>query len=275
MSVLSSFLASPPGRVARRIIDYPAGPIEQLCETTSPAPKLPIPSRVIQTWEVNSFGRRHRQSLLKFRALNPDFEFKLFTRADRDQFMTEFSNREIAATYFSSRFKPLQVDLFRYSYLYVHGGFYFDISMAVDKPLASFMTPEATAVLTLEKNNSVFAPPSNAFSQIPEPLKLFAIWGFGFTPGHRILEIALSRIQSQTISFMGKTFENPKDAIISFTGPALFTSAVWEYLNQKNDPNVVKLVNDFMGHGSRVQGAGYRHLDFPSYAQARNQSLLV
>jgi mannosyltransferase OCH1-like enzyme len=274
MSAFSFLLSSQPGRVTRRFVDYPARPIDQICKPKSEVKDYLIPAKVIQTWEINSFGRRHRKELLRFRDLNPEFEFTLFTRVERDDFMRTFENSEIADIYFSSQFKPMQVDIFRYSYLYQNGGFYFDISMAVNRPLAQFLTPEATALLTQEKNNSIFAPPRDAFPKIADPLKLFAIWGFGFSSGHRILELALNRILTQSKSFRGRIFENPKTAIIAFTGPALFTASVWDYLSEENDSNISQLVNDFIGQGYRLKGAGYRHLDFPTYANARNQHLI-
>ncbi len=257
----------------RRVYDFPPGQISKFQKASVEKWDFAIPNTVVQTWEVNHFGRRHRKSLQSFRQLNQDINFKLYTKVDRDSFMQGLRNEKIRDLYFRCKFKPMEVDLFRYSYLFEKGGFYFDISMAVSKPLREFIQTDTTALITQEKNKSIFSPPIMAFKQIDDPLKLWGIWGFGFSPKHSILENVLRRIENYTEVFRGVPFEIPKDGIIALSGPAAFTSAVWDFLAGNSDESVTQLKNDFNAHGFRVPGAGYRHLDFPSYSEIRNESL--
>lgn len=260
-------------RKLRYFYDSPPLPVNPIQTATTTSWTHDIPNNVVQTWEINEFGRRHKKSLEEFRSRNPELNFILLTKDERDEFMEKFADSKISSLYFKSRFKPMQVDLFRYSYIFQNGGFYFDISMAVSKPIAEFLKADTTGIISHEKNNSVFSPPPAAFPRLKSPLKLFGIWGFGFTSGHPILRMVLEDIAERSESYSGHKFESPKAGIIALTGPAAFTSAIWKFFEKTSDETILQLENDFRGFGYRVSGAGFRHLQHPSYANEKNKSL--
>lgn len=255
-------------------MDLPSGGIED-----SPAQSTEyngaIPGTLIQTWEENNFGRRHRRSLLNFRSNNPDVNFILLDSMARDKFMREIEDQELSRIYFRSIFRPMQVDIFRYAYLMANGGYYCDISLGFSERILDLAPPSCTALMTQEGNEHAFSPSTGAFNHLPFPMNLMAIWFFGFTPGHPILKLVLEQIKKDAPLFEGRVFELPKNAILTLTGPRAFTRAVFAHLMNGADSTMFVAGKDVNGTSYTHSGAGYRHLKYPSYAQARNSRLFL
>lgn len=234
-----------------------------------------IPNRVIQTWENKVFGKRHWSSLQSLRARNPDINFVLMDAEERDSFMKSFADPEIREVYFRSLFPTMRADIFRYAYVWTHGGYYLDISMTWNLPISKLHGPQDRGFIGFEGNQALFLPKSPAFQRLATPHNLACIWGFGFTPQHNIPFLALSYIKENWRNFVDVTIDVPKSGIISLTGPVAFTNAIWSHLEQNSDSSLNQQPDDFHRQGSVHRGAGYRHLQFPSYAHVRNQKLLT
>lgn len=234
-----------------------------------------IPATLMQTWEVNSFGRRHFKSLVAFREMNRDIFFEFYDRERRDGFMRSFKDQAISNLYFDSRFTPMAVDIFRYAYLWEKGGYYCDISMRTSRPIRSLHSVKATAAITFENNNFEAEVQPSMISRLPHPNHKMAIWMFGFQPRHAILGCVLEQIKQESAHYRGLEFHIPKAGIISLTGPEAFTRAVIRYLSERPDPTVEFVGIDFNGAGLVSTGAGFRHLDFPTYAKVRNETLFL
>ena len=234
-----------------------------------------IPNRLVQTWESNSFGRRHWESIERFRDLNPDIDFTLLNASERNAFMSSFGDDEIRDIYFRSKFAPMRVDIFRYAYIWTYGGYYLDISMQWTKPLSELHNKSDTGFIGFEGNRALFVPSAAAFGRLRAPLNLACIWGFGFIPQHEIPRLALEHIKSNWRKYETLVVDVPKAAIISLTGPVAFTCAVWGYLDSIQDDTLSQTPNDFGFTGLVHKGAGYRHLQVPSYAKVRDSGLFL
>lgn len=232
-----------------------------------------IPPHVVQTWEINKFGRRHRRSLLNLRESNQNLEFELLDRTSRDEFMMAFDDSDISRIYFDSRFSTMRADIFRYAYIFEYGGYYCDISMNHKGQITRQHSPEASAVIAFEGNSALKMAPKGVADRLEYPSHLMAIWLFGFTPRHPILKILLEQIKIESEDYRGKTFISPKSSIIALTGPAAFTRAVWTYLDEVRDASVEFAGIDFFKCGEAHRGAGFRHIQYPSYASVRNEGL--
>jgi len=276
--MISRALKTRGGQFFRRTLglafDLPVGDIPTLTPQQQHTKQL-IPQHLVQTWEVNEFGRRHRQSLLDLRKRNPDLEFELLDQASRDEFMKEFIDPEITELYFDSAYKPMRVDLFRYAYLLKNGGYYCDISMNHLGQITSQHSRDASAVIAFENNSALRMAPKAVLDRLPYPSNLMAIWLLGFTPNHPILRTLLAQIKVESQDFKGKIFPMPKFAIIALTGPAAFTRAVWAYLESEEDDSVEFAGVDFNQLGRPHPGAGFRHIRYPSYARAHDDGLFL
>jgi mannosyltransferase OCH1-like enzyme len=233
-----------------------------------------IPPIVYQTWETQDFGRKHAKSMVEFRRKNDDLDFFLFDRHERDCYMQKtWGDRLISEIYFRSEFGALKADIFRYCLIYDKGGYYFDISKGLGNRLTSLHSPDAEGIITYENSDylggvgpAVLSHPGNVVVQ----------WGFGFAPKAGLLELHIQRLEASFDDFLGKTFENPKMAILEFTGPIAFTRSLHIFARSAaNMANIVQRGKDFDGYGIfALPGSGSRYFRSPSYANVKNRAIL-
>lgn len=147
------------------------------------------------------------------RTLNPDYGYKLFTHeSELDNFVHEHYSGSIVECYDKLNILVAKTDLWRYLYLYVHGGVYLDMDSALVKPLSTMIDDSDEAVVTKESI-----------------LDLYVQWALVFNKGHpilkRVIELIVDNIQTNRF---------PND-IHKMTGPTVFTQAVNE-----TDPSTFK-----------------------------------
>ena len=254
--------------------DYPAIELKDSIGTTDYLGN--IPANVFQTWETRMLTRRLHTSVSKFRELNPELSFKLFDAEARDAYMEEhWSQRDIFSVYKDANFGPLKADVFRYCILFERGGFYFDISKGVSRPLREFIEPDSNELLSFEGNLSHREAPKSLDGRLKKPQHLVAQWGFGFAPGHRILELQIQFIEDNQSEFRDTMFELPKAAILAFSGPISFTESVWGSL-MANKRLVLNQTNvDFNGAGIySLPGSAGRFRQSESYVFAKKSVVL-
>lgn len=256
------------------LFDYPT--LEIMDSTGSRSYLGEIPAIVYQTWETRQLTRRLHKSVSTFRGLNPELSFSLFDASSRDDYMrSHWGNREIYKTYKDALFGPLKADIFRYCILYERGGFYFDISKGVDKPIKGFINADSRELLSFEGNPNETPIPSRIAARLRCPDRRVAQWGFGFAPKHLILENQIRRIEQTQEEFRNRSFLSPKLAILELSGPISFTDSVWKFLLENEDYKLNQTGIDFDGAGVySLPGAAGRYRHAPSYLHSRNRPIL-
>jgi len=221
-----------------------------------------ISTIVFQTWISKKFNLSHYLGLQMFRKLNPELSFKLYNDKRMDSYMRRrWSEHKIYEVYKKSIFGPLRTDIFRYCILYDKGGYYFDIDKMCKKKLIDLHSPSASALLTFEpyfykkENNkkvSRFLKMKNRY---------ICQWGMGFQKKHPLLNILINKICQKYLVIKNKTFENYFNAGSYFTGPAMFTETVREFLRNKIDKNICFLKTNFNNNGIfRIKGSHLRYV---------------
>ena len=71
----------------RRISEYPLVTLGD--QKASRPPNQKITPIVYQTWVDNKFGKTHARSLLKFRNINKNLSFKIFTNSMMEDYMQQ------------------------------------------------------------------------------------------------------------------------------------------------------------------------------------------
>jgi mannosyltransferase OCH1-like enzyme len=236
-----------------------------------------IPRSIYQTWEEKKFGRTHFLSLKKFRNLNPNFDFYLLDAAERDAFVrSNWYGSPLWEMYERARFGQIKADLFRYLIVAERGGFYFDISKAINLPVDNFLEDHYEALISFERTPR---PPHLRSNEGPGLLhadKLVLQWGFGFKRHHEILRILLKQITADYLAFDNAVQVDPKGAILRLTGPLAFTRAVDTYFLQKPRGTVGQVSTDFAGMGIlNMPGSAARHKIVIPYASIRNERLFA
>ena len=256
-------------------LEFPLVPLGDAPATT-PFAYDQIPPFVHQTWSSNRFGRTHARELVNFREANPDLTFVLHDDAAMNAYMRDnWQAHEIYQVFTRARYAQVATDIFRYCLIYQRGGFYFDISKAVRAPIRSLIGPHSTGLITYEHRIWSTLGSQAECEAIPYRDNVVAQYGFGFAPGHPLLGAMIQRICDAYPTFKGKIFKRPKDAILSFTGPEMFTEALREYRSKQHDEALTQAGVDFNGEAIwKLKGAYVRFFLSPPYKHARQDAIV-
>jgi mannosyltransferase OCH1-like enzyme len=235
-----------------------------------------IPPIVYQTWESNLFGKTHFKELNRFRSLNPDLSFCLYTKSMRQSYMEEFwGNHKIFDIYNRSIFGPMKTDIFRYCLLFDKGGFYFDINKMCETKISNMLEVNDELFLSHELNTHCFLPEFEIVKNNILYCNYFIQWGMGFMPNHPILKQIIDNICIYSCLFENNIYPNPKQAILQLTGPGMFTKSIYETLNKTKDFEIKTHGIDFEGYGNyMIKGSWVRHHKNPSYSNSKNSKIL-
>ena len=245
-----------------------------LNDQIAPPAKNEIPNIVYQTWVSKSLPRRLAKQIKKFRELNKDFSFKIFSDKERDQYMKDFwSDNEIYNIYSKVIFEPCKADIFRYCIIYERGGFYFDIKSGCDLPLSE-LKPSNGAIISHEASNTIIPPNKNYIKTTDYPFNLIENWSFAFVPKHPFLGLLIEKIIEFAPSIKGKVFSNPKNGILSFTGPGMMTK-VFQIYNSKVRNYIIPNGIDLNGAGRySLSGSDLRFKFSSSYSKIKNSKII-
>jgi mannosyltransferase OCH1-like enzyme len=114
--------------------------------------KQDIPKVIVQTAETNKMSLLKYNSVMTFLELNPEYEYKFFNDKMRRQFVKEHFDNEILESYDQIVPKAFKADLFRYCYLYIYGGCYFDCKQILRKSLRKIINKNKKLILVYENS---------------------------------------------------------------------------------------------------------------------------
>ena len=172
-------------------------------------------------------------------------------------------------------FGQLQADIFRYCILAERGGYYFDISKGCKVQLSKIHNAFDTALISFEANFCGILPDLCDLNYFIHPYKYIQQWGFGFTQNHPFLLRTIDNICLAYPFFRGKIFDNPKEAILSLSGPGMFTKSVREVVRSGFSSPICQSGINFNWQGIFIMpGSHARYLTHPDYAERRNEALV-
>ena len=231
-----------------------------------------IPNHLYQTWENKRFGKTHARAIQRFRDLNPEINFHLFDKDERDGYMRDhWGDHAIYAIYQNTLFGQGRADVFRACIICERGGYYFDISKGCSVPLTSLHSPDSTALLTNETNCLTVVPDFEIFDRFAHPGHFFVNWGFGCSPQHPILRRQIENICRYYPYFKGKTFHIPKDGLLQLTATGMWTKSIREVVKDTPDLDVTQAGLDFNGHSIfELEGSHFRYVSHAAYSQMRD-----
>ncbi len=233
-----------------------------------------IPNTIYQTWVSKYLPRKLAINVKKFRSINKDYSFIIFDDNERDDYMKEkWSHNPIYKIYLNSVFQASKADIFRYCILYEKGGFYFDIKSGCKIPISKLKISRG-AIISHENTISTFPPNLDSIESSKYPFNIIKNWAFGFKKNHPFLKNIIEEIIKYAPFYKNYIFTNPKNAIISFTGPGMMTNVYRKYIINKED-RIDPLGIDFNGNGIyELDGSSLRFESSKSYALIKNSKIL-
>ncbi len=235
-----------------------------------------IPNVCYQTWIDRSFGKTHFNEIQEFRNLNQDISWILFDEiAMNDYMQSNWGEHPIYDIFLASNFGPMKADIFRYCIVFDRGGYYFDVSKSCKNPLRSMHGQFDEAFISFEKNICIIVPDKVSADKLDFPLNLIIQWGFGFSPKHPFLLRVIENICERAFLFRNVVFQSPKDAILSFTGPGMFTETFRNFAKHNDLSLVAQCDVDFMGTGVYALNGSYvRNIGRKHYTEFESQMIL-
>ena len=99
----------------------------------------------------------------------------------------------------------------------------------------------------------------------------FLQWGLAFSSKHLFLEKLINEICSDYPNYKDKLFQNPKLAILNFTGPGMYTKVMRKYISKYDISDFAELDVKFNNNGIfKIKGSSVRHYTVPSYTYVKN-----
>ncbi|ARF12085.1 glycosyltransferase [Klosneuvirus KNV1] len=116
-----------------------------------------IPKVIVQTDESADLSPLKYNSVMSFIELNPEYEYVFYDKRDRRSFIDNNFSPEVLEAYDTFVPGAYRADLFRYCYLYLNGGCYFDCKMILKKPLREWINKDDLLVLINDAIPNAFA----------------------------------------------------------------------------------------------------------------------
>ncbi len=86
-----------------------------------------VPLIIYQSWHINSVPKHMKNTINKLIAMNPEFDYYLYSDEKSREFISENYSEEVLAAFDSLKPGAFKSDLWRYCILYKTGGVYLDI----------------------------------------------------------------------------------------------------------------------------------------------------
>jgi mannosyltransferase OCH1-like enzyme len=111
-----------------------------------------IPKKIIQTYETNKYHNiYHYNAVQTFIELNPEYEYFFYNDEECFTFIKKNFDQDVINAYQSLIPKAFKADLFRYCFIYIQGGCYFDNKYILRKPLRQFIKNNDNNVFCLDR----------------------------------------------------------------------------------------------------------------------------
>lgn len=206
-----------------------------------------FPAYIWQTWKYTpasgDFGETFRPAEASWSELHPGFVHEVVTDEAAVYLLKHLyaSVPEVLDAYESLPLAVLKADFFRYLILLARGGIYTDIDTTAIRSTTDWI-PEEVPRSSIGLIIGIEADPNRTDWKDWYSRRIqFCQWTIQAKPGHPVLRDIVATITEDVLRMKRKGVlkVNKLDkSIVEFTGPAVWTDAVFSYLN---DPNYFKM----------------------------------
>ena len=206
-----------------------------------------FPAYIWQTWKYTpasgDFGESFRPAEASWSELHPGFVHEVVTDEAALYLLKHLyvSVPEVIEAYTSLPLPVMKADFFRYLILLARGGIYTDIDTTAIRSTTDWI-PEQVPRSTIGLIIGIEADPDRADWKDWYSRRIqFCQWTIQAKSGHPVLRDVVATITEDTLRMKKKgilTKDKMEKSIIEFTGPAVWTDAVFSYLN---DPTYYRM----------------------------------
>ncbi len=199
-----------------------------------------FPAYIWQTWKYTpasgDFGESFRPAEASWSELHPGFIHEVVTDDAAVYLLKHLyaSVPEVIEAYTALPLPVMKADFFRYLILLARGGIYTDIDTTAIRSTTDWI-PEEVPRSTIGLIIGIEADPDRADWKDWYSRRIqFCQWTIQAKPGHPVLRDTVATITEDALRMKKKGILKEKKmdkSIVEFTGPAVWTDAVFSYLN--------------------------------------------
>uniref|UniRef100_A0A093UV95 Initiation-specific alpha-1,6-mannosyltransferase n=1 Tax=Talaromyces marneffei PM1 TaxID=1077442 RepID=A0A093UV95_TALMA len=199
-----------------------------------------FPAHIWQTWKYSvsssSFPQHFRYLESTWTDTNPEFVHEVISDESAVHLVQYLygSVPEVVEAYNSLPAPVLKADLFRYLILLARGGIYSDIDTEALKPVVDWL-PEDMDPSSVGLVIGIEADPDRPdWHQWYSRRIQFCQWTIQAKPGHPVLRDVVATIVEDALRMKKKgilTMSKLDKSVMEFTGPAVWTDAIFRYFN--------------------------------------------
>jgi alpha 1,6-mannosyltransferase len=199
-----------------------------------------FPAYIWQTWKYTPssgwFSEELRPLEATWTELHPGFVHEVVTDRTAEHMIQYLygSIPEVVEAYTSMPLPVLKADMFRYLILLARGGIYTDIDTQALQPAVDWL-PEDMERMSIGLIVGIEADPDRPdWAEWYSRRIQFCQWTIQAKPGHPVLRDVVAAITEDTLRMKRKgvlTKRKMDKSIVEFTGPAVWTDAVFRYFN--------------------------------------------
>lgn len=191
--------------------------------------KRKIPNILITTVPARHCGARAVTHWKEFSKKNSEWSFLYFDNERQTIYMkNNWGNRKIFQIFMRSKIGQMKSDIFRYCYLYDNGGVYLDFTKGLKVPIDAIVDSDSVLLLSLESVPFNSIAETNAIENFPLVQYMLAT-----SPKSELFLYLIEQIELRYFSICQIIFNNPKRAILEYTGPIAFSLAARQYNKEK------------------------------------------
>jgi hypothetical protein len=187
-----------------------------------------IPKNIIQTVpDKDNICAEFQKNIDYIKHINPNWKYMLFDNKSQTTYIQKYYPKLLQ--YYlaiNPKYGASKADFFRYLIMYERGGAYFDVKSAMKFPLDDLIYPSDEYILSHWGGR----PHEDKLKKYGE----FQQWHIICIPNHPALKAVISNVIKNITKYNQKTHGVGKDAVLSLTGPIVYTRSILPYLYKHN-----------------------------------------
>jgi mannosyltransferase OCH1-like enzyme len=248
-----------------------------------------IPKILHQTIEnVDQLLPEYSANIKNILRMNPDWQHRLYTSIEREDFIRRNFDKRILAAYLSidPRYGAARADFFRYLVIFQEGGLYLDIKSTALKKLNSVISPIDKFVTAQWPNqiNGVDLSDIGIHEDLSFPE--YQNWFILASPKSIVIERVIERVMANIKNYRPIKTGVGKIGVLRTTGPIAYSLVVQEFVASEevrlstNDdlgfsPTIYPILDNRNPFPNKQNSAHYSELRIPVIKRSTLQSIFV
>ena len=205
--------------------------------------KQGIPKIIHQTYRTKHLPVELSDNIKRLKALNPDWEYRLYDDADIDEFIVKEYGEEVFGYYkkITPRYGAAKADLFRYLLIYRIGGVYLDIKSSITKPLDNTLRTGDSLVLSHWDNDK--GRPHENWGHYKEIKHIekgeYQQWHIIAAPGHPFIRSVIIKVLNNIDEYNPYRNGVGLEGTLVTTGPIAYSLVMHEQCKTKEKYRIV------------------------------------